>query len=62
MERKVHSENFWVSDYELNLELSVYAKDDDPFSTTKDANRYDIDSNAMLLGNTILPQKLPISK
>lgn len=54
MECRVRSSDPWLTDYEIDLEVSFYLREDDPFSeeNNPDADEYDIDSEAQLLCST----------
>jgi hypothetical protein len=54
MERRVRSSDPWLTDYEIDLEVTFYVRDDDPFSEDNDADASedDVDSDATLLCET----------
>lgn len=54
MERRVKSNDPWLTDYEIDLEVTFFARDDDPFSERNNPEGYenDIDSEAQLLCST----------
>lgn len=56
MEQRVQSGDSWLTDYEIDLEVEFYIRDDDPYSegNNPDSNEYDVDSDAALLCTTLL--------
>jgi hypothetical protein len=54
MEGQVNSGNGWLSDYEFDLEVSFYVRDDDPYSPVNypDASEHDVDRDASMLCST----------
>ncbi len=54
LERRVRSNDSWMTDYEIDLEISFYIRDDDPFSEEKnpEGSEYDVDCDPALLCNT----------
>lgn len=55
MELRVRSSDPWLTDYEIDLEVSFYVRDDDPYSedNNPDASEHDVDSDAALLCSTV---------
>lgn len=51
MEQRVRSGDSWLTDYEIDLEVEFYIRDDDPFSeeNNPDAYNHDVDEDASLL-------------
>ena len=51
MEHQVRLRDNWLSDYEIDVEVEFYVRDDDPFSEDNmpDGSQCDIDSNTALL-------------
>lgn len=65
MEHRVRSGDDWLTDYEMDLEVSFYVRDADPFSEENmaDGGGDDIDRDAALLCKIeSLPLRLPIPK
>lgn len=56
MELRVKSIDPWLTDYEIDIEVQFYIRDDDPYSedNNPDVNEYDVDSDAALLCSTVL--------
>ena len=56
MEHRVRSDDPWLTDYEIDLKVTFFVRDDDPFSeeNNPEANENDIDSEAQLLCSTSL--------
>ena len=56
MELCVKSLDPWLTDYEIDLEVDFYARDDDSYSedNNPDASDHDVDSDAALLCSTVL--------
>ncbi|MBF0192777.1 MAG: hypothetical protein HQL99_16820 [Magnetococcales bacterium] len=49
MQQRLHSTEDPVSDYEIDIRVSFYVREDDPFYDDDDANRFDPDCDASLL-------------
>jgi hypothetical protein len=51
MEQQVRSGDSWLTDYEIDVEVEFYVRDEDPYSEANmpDASRDDIDGNTALL-------------
>ena len=62
MERQVRSGDKWLSDYEIDVEVDFYVRDDDPFSLDNmpDGSKDDIDCDTGLLCTMKLLVALPI--
>lgn len=56
MEQRVRSGDSWLTDYEIDVEVAFYIRDDDPFSeeNNSDADNHDVDNDASLLCSTEL--------
>ena len=56
MEQRVQSSDPWLTDYEIDLVVDFYIRDDDPYSEDNNpaANKYDVDSDAALLCTPLL--------
>lgn len=54
MERQVNSGNGWLSDYEFELDVSFYVRDDDPYSpdNNPDASEHDVDCDDSMVCST----------
>jgi hypothetical protein len=63
MEQRVRSGDVWLCDYEMNLEVGFYVRDDDPFSegNNPDASTGDVDCDAALLCEAMSLERIVIS-
>lgn len=57
MEQQIKSVNGWLTDHDIDLEVSFYVSDDDNFSKDKNpgASEHDVDEEASLLCSVLLP-------